>query len=136
MTVDARRPDLRRDRYCDVALGTADLDRTDRCHAGLPRPTRSPTPCRRGSGGPAASPSTRGLGGRPDLGSAQAVSLGRAGVVAEEVALRRDMQRVGHRRLVPPRSALACALVVMPVAAMCLSWQEPLALAPTYLERG
>lgn len=62
------------------------------------------------------------LAGRPDLRTARAVRLGRAGVVANQVADRRYVQ-CGHRRLAPPRMALACALVVMPVAAMCLSWQ-------------
>jgi hypothetical protein len=43
--------------------------------------------------------------------------------VVDQVALWRDVKDVGHRRLDPPRKALACALVVMPVAAMCRNWQ-------------
>lgn len=40
----ARRSDLRRDRYYDVALGTADLDRADACHACRHRAMACPYP--------------------------------------------------------------------------------------------
>lgn len=55
---------------------------------------------------------------------AHRVGFGAAGVVVGQAAVRRDVKGAAYRRpLAPPRSALACALVVMPVAAMCLSWQ-------------
>jgi hypothetical protein len=45
-------------------------------------------------------------------------------VVVDLVSDGRDVKVVGHRLLpAPPRIAFACALVVMPVAAICLSWQ-------------
>ena len=56
------------------------------------------------------------------LGLRPSVGFGGAGVVVDQVAEWCGVQR-GHRRSAPPRRALACALVVMPVAAMCRSWQ-------------